>query len=119
MAKGYLIPHTHWDREWRYPIWENRMYLVELIDSLFESLENNPGYKSFLFDGQTISILDYLVVRPENTEKMKEFIREGRIVVGPWYTLPDLYPVSGESLVRNLLKGERIANQLGGCLKIG
>ena len=31
MAKGYLIPHTHWDREWRYPIWENRMYLVELI----------------------------------------------------------------------------------------
>lgn len=119
MAKGYLIPHTHWDREWRYPIWENRMYLVELIDSLFESLENNPGYKSFLFDGQTISILDYLEVRPENTEKMKEFIREGRIVVGPWYTLPDLYPVSGESLVRNLLKGERIANQLGGCLKIG
>lgn len=119
MGKGYLIPHTHWDREWRYPIWENRMYLVELIDSLFETLEKNPGYKSFLFDGQTISIRDYLEVRPENTEKMKQFIREGRIVVGPWYTLPDLYPVSGESLVRNLLKGERTAKELGGCLKIG
>ncbi|MDD6237704.1 MAG: alpha-mannosidase, partial [Clostridiales bacterium] len=119
MGKGYLIPHTHWDREWRYPIWENRMYLVELIDSLFETLEKNPGYKSFLFDGQTVSIRDYLEVRPENTEKMKQFIREGRIVVGPWYTLPDLYPVSGESLVRNLLKGERTAKELGGCLKIG
>lgn len=119
MRKGYVIPHTHWDREWRYPIWENRMYLVDLIDELLETLDNEKEYKSFLFDGQTISLLDYIEVRPKNEDKLKKYIKEGRILVGPWYTLPDLYPICGESLVRNLLKGNRTANTLGKCLQVG
>ncbi|MEG0711945.1 MAG: glycoside hydrolase family 38 C-terminal domain-containing protein [Niameybacter sp.] len=116
---GYVVPHTHWDREWRYPIWENRMYLVNLVDELLENLESNPEYKSFLFDGQTVAMRDYLEVRPENEEKLMKLIREERILVGPWFTLPDLYPLSGESLVRNLLKGVREAESYGKCLKIG
>ena len=31
---GYIIPQTHWDREWRYPLWKNRMLLVELMEEL-------------------------------------------------------------------------------------
>lgn len=116
---GYIIPHTHWDREWRYPIWENRLYLVKLMDELIETLENNPDYKNFLLDGQVIPILDYLQVRPDTRDKLVQFIKDGRIDVGPWYTLPDLYPISGESIVRNLLKGRREANKLGNCLDIG
>lgn len=118
MKKGKLVLHTHWDREWRYPLWENRMYLCNMVDELLEILDTQPDYRSFVMDGQTVIIEDYLEVRPENREKIERYIKEGRIEVGPWYTLPDLYPVSGESLVRNLLRGTRLAERLGKCTKV-
>lgn len=117
--KGYIIPHTHWDREWRYPLWESRINLVKMIDELLDVLDSQPEYKSFLFDGQVVQIFDYLVLRPENEERLKAHIKNGRILVGPWYTLPDLYPVSGESIIRNLQKGIRESEKLGKSLKIG
>ena len=116
---GYVIPHTHWDREWRYPIWENRMYLKDLMKELLDTLEKDDEYKSFLMDGQVIAILDYLEICPEDRERIEKLIRENRIQIGPWYTLPDLYPVSGEALIRNLMKGKMEAEKLGGCLEIG
>lgn len=115
---GYVVTHTHWDREWRYPLWENRMYLVDMMEELLNILDTDNEYTAFLLDGQTVAVEDYLEVRPENYEKIKEYIRTGRINVGPWYTLPDLYPVDGECLVRNLLKGTRLAKKLGGCLNV-
>ncbi len=118
MKKGKLVLHTHWDREWRYPLWENRMYLCNMMDELLEILDTQPEYKSFVLDGQTVIIEDYLEVRPQNREKVEKYIKEGRMEVGPWYTLPDLYPVCGESLVRNLLKGTRLAERLGKCTKV-
>lgn len=116
---GYVIPHTHWDREWRYPLWENRMYLKDLMRELLDTLEKDEEYKCFLLDGQAVAALDYLEVCPEDEGRLKKLIADGRIQVGPWYTLPDLYPVSGESLVRNLLKGQEEAEKLGKCLKVG
>ncbi len=116
---GYIIPHTHWDREWRYPIWKNRMLLVEFMEELIEILDNDEDYHCFLLDGQVAPIEDYLEVRPEDGEKVKKYIRDGRIAVGPWYTLPDLYPLDGESLVRNLLKGIRVSKKYGDPLKVG
>lgn len=109
--KGYLITHTHWDREWRYPLWENRKYLVDMIDELLEHLEANQDYTAFLLDGQVVPVFDYLEVRPNEKERLFSLIRQGRIQVGPWYTLPDLYPISGESLVRNLQAGFELCKQ--------
>ncbi|MDD3337474.1 MAG: glycoside hydrolase family 38 C-terminal domain-containing protein [Lachnospiraceae bacterium] len=116
---NYIIPHTHWDREWRYPIWKNRMLLVEFMEELFDTLEKHPDYQCFLMDGQVAPIDDYLEVKPENKERLEGYIREGRIAIGPWYTLPDLYPLDGECLVRNLLKGIRRAEHYGKCMKVG
>lgn len=116
---GYIIPHTHWDREWRYPIWENRLLLVEFMEELFSIIESDPEYRYFLMDGQCVIIEDYLEVRPQDAERVRRHIQDGRIAIGPWYTLPDLYPIDGECLVRNLLKGVRLAEQFGGCMKIG
>ena len=118
MKQGKLVLHTHWDREWRYPLWENRMYLCNMVDELLEILDKDPEYTSFVMDGQTVIIEDYLEVRPENRAKVEKYIKEGRIEVGPWYTLPDLYPVSGESLVRNLLRGIRLGEKLGKCTRV-
>lgn len=116
---GYVVPHTHWDREWRYPIWQSRMLLVRFMQELLDILDNDPEYKSFVLDGQSVIIEDYLEVRPGDREKIVKYIKEGRISIGPWYTLPDLYPVDGECLIRNLLKGTRYSNSLGGYLKVG
>lgn len=116
---GYLIPHTHWDREWRYPIWKNRMLLVDFMEVLLNILDNDPDYQCFLFDGQCVPIEDYLEVAPEKQEKVLKYIKDGRIAIGPWYTLPDLYPLDGECLVRNLLKGIRLSQKYGDFLKIG
>ena len=40
MSKQTLtfVSHTHWDREWRYPLWKNRMLLVEFMEELLDTL---------------------------------------------------------------------------------
>lgn len=116
--KAHIVPHTHWDREWRYPIWQNRSLLVDFMDELLDTLEKNPDYKQFNMDGQSVVFEDYLQIRPEKREQLEKYISEGRITAGPWYTLPDLYPLDGECLVRNLLKGYRVSEKLGKTMKI-
>jgi len=116
---GHVITHTHWDREWRYPIWRTREMLVECIDLLLDTLDADPAYRAFLLDGQVVPIEDYLSIRPENEDRIKTAVTSGRLFVGPWYTLPDEFPVDGESLVRNLLVGHRVSSKYGGPMKVG
>jgi len=116
---AYIVPHTHWDREWRYPIWKNRQLLVEFMDELLDTLEKNKTYRYFHLDGQTVIIEDYLEIRPEKEDAVREFVTQGRLGIGPFYTLPDLYPISGECIVRNLQKGMQTALKYGGHVKVG
>ena len=114
MEKQYeihLISHTHWDREWYRTFQQFRMKLVELVDSLLEILETDPDFKHFNFDGQTIVLEDYLEIKPQNEERLKKQIQDGRIAVGPWYILFDEFLVSVEATVRNLILGHRIAKE--------
>jgi alpha-mannosidase len=115
----HFIPNTHWDREWLYDFQETRMFLVEFMDKLLDIFDNNPEYKSYLLDGQTIPIEDYLEIRPENRDKLISYIKENKLFIGPWYTLPEEHLVNGESLVRNLMIGHRLAETYGGVMKIG
>ena len=39
--------------------------------------------------------------------------------MGPWFCLPDEFCVGGESLIRNLLLGHKIANEFGKVSKTG
>jgi len=89
------------------------MWLVELIDKAIDIMEANPDYKCFHLDGQTIVLEDYLEIRPERKEKLVQFLREGRLIAGPWYNLPDEWLISGESYIRNLMRGMRICRELG------
>ncbi len=115
---GHIVSHTHWDREWRYPMWQTRVMLCDLMDELIEVLEKGI-YPAFLLDGQVIPVMDYLVLRPEMTERVKKLVKAGKLQIGPWLTLPDEYPVDGEALVRNLLVGARAAKDLGGNFNVG
>jgi mannosylglycerate hydrolase len=113
----HLILNTHWDREYRWSFRETQMRLMEAGDILVSTMEKDPRFKYFHPDSQTSFLDDYLEFRPENRERVKKLVSEGRILAGPWYTLPAEYLVSGEALVRNLLMGHRIAKDLGGVMK--
>ncbi|HMF32496.1 MAG TPA: glycoside hydrolase family 38 C-terminal domain-containing protein [Candidatus Lokiarchaeia archaeon] len=123
MAKnytGFVISHTHWDREWYLTFLEFRIRLVKLVDKLLHVCAEVPAFDSFQLDGQTLPIEDYLALRPENEGLLKKYISERRIVVGPWYVLADEFLESGEGIIRNLLLGHKIAQKCGGePMKVG
>ncbi len=115
----HVLSNTHWDREHRHGFQETRMMLVEAVDRLLEIIESEPEFKSFTFDGQTVVLEDYLEIRPGNRERLKQHISSGKILVGPWYSLPDCSAVHPESLIRNLLTGHRVAAEFGPVMKAG
>ena len=47
----WIIPHTHWDREWYEPHDVFRARLVRMIDGLLDLLEREGAYR-FTLDGQ-------------------------------------------------------------------
>ncbi len=114
----HLIPHTHWDREWYLPRAAFHARLVAMFDVLLERLQADGGFRSFLLDGQTILVEDYLRARPERDSEIKALVKTGRLQVGPWYVLADEFIPSGESLIRNLLLGAADAERLGGRLDV-
>ncbi len=116
---GHIISHTHWDREWYLSFEQFRIRLLTLIDHLLEILDQASGYEYFMLDGQTIVLNDYLEVKPENESRLKEYIKKGTILIGPWYVLSDEFLVSGESLIRNLLLGDRMCIRFMGKMNEG
>ena len=117
--KLHVISNTHWDREWVYPFQETRLLLLEFMDDLLDLLEKDSEFHSFLLDSQTIAVEDYLDLRPEKEKLVRKHVKSGRLIVGPWYSLPEEYLINGESLVRNLVVGHRLANKWGKVSKIG
>jgi alpha-mannosidase/mannosylglycerate hydrolase len=75
-------------------------------------MEQDPEYRYFMMDGQVLVLKDYLEVRPENRPRVESLVKAGRLLVGPWYSQPNEYMVSGESMIRNLLLGIRESEAL-------
>src|SRR5512134_408045 len=119
MKTIHLISHTHWDREWYRTFQQFRLRLVHLVDGLLDLLESDSDYKHFTLDGQTIVLDDYLLMRPEAESTLKRLIRDGRLLIGPWHILPDMFLVSPEAHIRNLLAGDREARRFGPKMMIG
>ncbi len=119
MSTIHLISHTHWDREWYLPFQVFRLKLVHLVDELLRILASDPEYRYFMLDGQTIVLDDYLRMRPERAEEIRRYVQSGRLLIGPWYVMPDEFLVSPESLVRNLLQGARSAQRFGDTMQVG
>src|ERR1051326_1879454 len=86
---AHYISGTHWDREWYRPLQEYRLLFVKLLDQLLDLMETKPQFRYFQLDGQTCVLDDYVQIRPENRDRLQRLIRAGRILVGPWFTMPD------------------------------
>ncbi|WP_309119140.1 glycoside hydrolase family 38 C-terminal domain-containing protein [Paenibacillus sp.] len=110
----YYFSHTHWDREWYEPFQGFRYRLVDMLNEAIETLEAEDDFRVFHLDGQTILLEDYIEIEPDKRERLAKLIRDGRLVVGPWYVMPDELLLSGESLIRNLMVGHRLAERWGG-----
>src|ERR1700733_7204612 len=107
-----IVSHTHWDREWYRTFQAFRARLVDAVDAVLDLLDRDPGW-SFVLDGQTIVIEDYLAIRPEQAQRLAAACSAGRLAIGPWYVQPDSLLPGGESHVRNLLEGRRVGEQYG------
>ncbi len=111
--KIYYINGTHWDREWYKTFQGFRYLLIGVVDEVIETLEADPDFHMYMLDGQTAVLDDYLEIEPEKRARLQKLIADGRIAVGPWYTMPDEFIPSGESLIRNLLFGHAKAKEYG------
>lgn len=101
----YVFTHTHWDREWYLSQRQFQVLLGDTMDEVLDTCEADPSFPPFTADGQTCLVEDYLEIRPEQRRRMLRLIDEGRILIGPWYTMPDIWLPDGESLIRNLQAG--------------
>ena len=111
MKKVHIVPHMHWDREWYFSTEESRILLVNNMKEIMDMLENNPDYPYFVMDGQTAILEDYLAVKPQDKERIKKLVEEGKLIIGPWYTQTDEMVVGGESIVRILCSGEDVLKE--------
>ena len=112
-TRFFVVPHTHWDREWYVPFEEFQMRLASVVDEVLDVLESDPSFTGFTLDGQAIVLEDYLDVRPENERRLRALLEAGRLEVGPSYILPDELLVGAEPLVRNLLIGRAVCRRHG------
>jgi len=115
----HIVSHSHWDREWYKSFEQFRCMLVAMIDELLDLLSRDPRFVCFTLDGQMVIIEDYLAIKPEREQEIRRLIADGRIIIGPWYILPDEFLVSAEATVRNLLVGTKMATDFGGEMKVG
>ncbi len=115
----HVLCWSHLDREWNFPFETTRADMVGLLDELLDLLERRSDFSYFHLDGQVIPLEDYLEFRPENRARIERLVRAGRLLIGPWYTLPEMNVILGECIVRNLLRGRQAAAPFGGVMKVG
>ncbi len=122
---AHIISHTHWDREWYLNSKYTNEWLIPFFDNLFKMFEKEPEY-IFVLDGQMAMVEDYFEELDKHNfnindykRKIRKYVKENRLFIGPYYLQPDWQLLSEESLVRNLLYGMQTAKELGGAMSVG
>ena len=108
MKTIHIISHTHWDREWYRTFQQFRLRLVHLMDGLLDILERTPITNTSCSTGRRSSwtITCTCALKRKHPARTHP---KGRILIGPWHILPDMFLVGPEAHIRNLLQGERTA----------
>ena len=111
----YFISHTHWDREWYLTQKQFQFRLQTMALELLGAMEapRERRLEKFTLDGQTVILEDLLAWSPELRPRIARLIREGRLEIGPWYTMPDLWLPTPEALQANLTRGRQDCAEWG------
>ncbi len=102
----YVVPHTHYDAVW---VFTKEDYFYINIDfilkKVIEIMEKHPEYK-FLIE-QTFLLEEIENRYPELFEKIRKYVKEGRIEIADGeYLMPDTMLPQEETLVREILVGK-------------
>lgn len=116
--KLHVVAHTHWDREWYLSFEHFRRRFVKLMDHLLDLFAHDNRYTHFMLDGQTLVLKDYLEIRPEKKPEIRELISNGKLAIGPWYSQPNEFMVSGEAIIRNLMLGIQESKTFGNVMEL-
>lgn len=114
----HTLAHTHWDREWYFTDSESRVLLSKAFDEVLDTLEDNKELLYYHLDAQSSLIESYLEQKPNQLARIQKLVKEGRLLIGPWYTQPDVFNIHAESIVRNLKYGINYSKKIGKCMNI-
>lgn len=114
----HVVPHSHWDREWYFTTSRSKVYLMKDLHDVLDTLENDSEFK-FMLDAQASLLDDYLKWMPQDENRIKKFVKEKRLIIGPWYTQTDQMVISAESIVRNMYYGMKRCEEFGGYMNVG
>jgi alpha-mannosidase len=109
----YYIPHTHWEGA----VFQTREgYLETDLSNLLQALRLLEQYPEYKFALDQVAYFKPLLERyPEQAEKFRRFVAEGRLeIVGGMDVMPDVVKPGGELFVRQMQYGKRFCrDELG------
>ncbi len=100
------VGHTHIDIAWLWTVEQTREKVLRSFSTVLELMERYPDYR--FMSSQPILYQFVKEQEPKLYEKIQEKVREGRWEIdGAMWLEADCNLPSGESLVRQILKGEQ------------
>ena len=115
---GFVIVAGHLDIEWYQPLRSYRFWTMETFEDLKKAAARND-FTSYVLDGQVFPLEEYLEVVPEDEGEIRELIKKGKLVIGPFYTQFDEWIPSAENMIRNCLYGMQKAKEYGSYMRAG
>lgn len=102
----YAIGHAHLDLAWLWPIRETKRKAIRTLANQVRNIERHEGYKFGLSQPQQLEWVKEM--DPNLYEQVAHHIKEGNIEAqGAMWVESDVNVPSGESLVRQILLGQR------------
>ncbi|WP_339022583.1 glycoside hydrolase family 38 C-terminal domain-containing protein [Spiroplasma endosymbiont of Crioceris asparagi] len=117
--KIYVVPHTHWDREWYFTKATANTFLYFNFKKIFEEYkQKQANFPKFVYDSQYSVVDEYLKIAPKDESKIKDMVKNNKLVISPWYTQTDTFNVTGESILRNMLTGIKESQKYGNYMRV-
>ena len=114
-----IIPFLEWPLEGFRTFEQSRFHLTSRLIALLTDGSSQPGLAGLVTGGQAWLVESLLELRPDLTADVHAAVQSGRMIIGPWYVEPDVFLVSGEAIIRNLLAGQKVAARFGHRLNVG
>lgn len=106
VSEAWCVGHTHIDVAWKWTLKVTRDKVVRSFSTVLDLMEKYPEYKFMSSQPQLYEFLKQ--EQPEQFERVRERVKEGRWEPeGGMFLEADVVLTSGESLVRQLLYGQR------------
>ncbi|MGC8889832.1 MAG: glycosyl hydrolase-related protein [bacterium] len=110
-TKIFIIPYAHCDWAWTHTRKWHRERYASIINSILEILENYPQFRWYM-DNYKMELTPFLEKYPGKIERLKEFVKEGKIGVCGGYANVRPNMVGEETFIRNLVIGRKYFKNL-------